>query len=517
MYFTPLDPPDVPGGRALEDNAPTLPGSEFMAYVFDPKGERLRVACEIARECGAVPRPPEEALALPEGGEEECSGVALVALDFSHGALPHVLSHLAMLKRRNLIVACYADGVRSQPLGRRGELLLAGATELFDSGLAGFDDELRAWLARRIRAEMEARADEDLLRHTMSELGIVGESRVMRDLFRWVLHASVLSDLPTLITGETGTGKGVIANAIARLDRKRSSGPFVALNCSSLGAGVAESELFGHRRGAFTGAVRDRKGLFRAAEGGILFLDEIGDLAENLQAKLLRALQENRVLGVGEDREVSVNVRVIAATNRNLEEMVAEKKFRADLFHRLHVLSAHIPPLRERPADFAPLIEHFVRKHRAIEPSKECAVSPEFVEALKLIRMPGNARQLGNIVRQALFNKRDDTPLSLSNLSPAIWRELLMRDAEATDVEPCAHDTAQACANTHTCEPDAQSFLIELLHRHDWNLAGALSYCERILIELALARTHGNQSQTASLLGITPRSVYNKVRKHHIS
>jgi hypothetical protein len=135
------------------------------------------------------------------------------------------------------------------------------------------------------------------------------------------------------------------------LDLKRRDGPFVAVNCSAISPGLAESELFGHRRGAFTGADRDRKGLIRSAEGGVLFLDEIGELDNTLQAKLMRVLQENRVLGVGEDREVAVSVRIIAATNRDLDAMVQQGKFRADLFHRLHVLSIHITPLRERPAD----------------------------------------------------------------------------------------------------------------------------------------------------------------------
>ena len=512
--FPPPPDRDASDERGWGECAPPAPAEEFPVYVFDPRGERLGATCRIARECGAKPLPLEDALALPEGEEEGCGGIALLALDLSPGASPSAFEHLALLKRRNLLVACYADGARSQPLGRRCEVLLAGAAELLDSGLPGFERELRAWLARRVRAEIERRADEGFISQSMAELGVVGESRRMRDVFRWVLRASALTDLPALITGETGTGKEVITKAIARLDRKRARGPFVALNCSSLGAGVAESELFGHRRGAFTGAERDRKGLFRAAEGGILFLDEIGDLDEALQAKLLRTLQENRVLGVGEDREVRVDVRIIAATNRNLEEMVAERKFRADLYHRLNVLSVHIPPLRERPADFAPLIHHFVKKYKEVEPSKECAVSPEFIAALKRVRMPGNVRQLGNIVRQALFNKRDDAPLGLSDLSPDVWRELLSQDAEGA---ARAHGEAEARPCPPALEPDAQSVLVSLLRRHDWSLARALQHCERILIETTLNQTHGNQSQTASLLGITPRSVYNKVRKHHLS
>ena len=152
----------------------------------------------------------------------------------------------------------------------------------------------------------------------------------------------------------------------------------------------------------FTGADRDRKGLIRSADGGVLFLDEIGELDDALQAKLLRVLQENRVLGVGEDREVSVSVRIIAATNRDLDAMVQQGKFRADLFHRLHVLSIHIPPLRERPADLKPLIEHFLQKYQFLKPAEPLSVAPDFIDALTQLELPGNARQLENLVRWAL-------------------------------------------------------------------------------------------------------------------
>ena len=184
-----------------------------------------------------------------------------------------------------------------------------------------------------------------------------------------MIRISRVSDVPTYITGETGTGKELLAKAIHSLDAKRRSGPFVAVNCSAISPGLAESELFGHRRGAFTGADRDRKGLIRAAQGGVLFLDEIGDLDAALQTKLLRVLQENRVLAVGEERDVPIDVRVVAASNRNLLAMVANGTFRADLFYRFTVLTVHVPPLRERRADIPPLIAHFVQKYQDLESS----------------------------------------------------------------------------------------------------------------------------------------------------
>ena len=177
---------------------------------------------------------------------------------------------------------------------------------------------------------------------------MVGDSATMDGVFRWILRVSPLSELPVLLSGETGTGKELVARSIHRLDPRRADGPFVAVNCGAIVSGLAESELFGHRRGAFTGALHDRLGLVRAARGGVLFLDEIGDLDPGLQSKLLRVLQEHRVLAVGEDHEVAVNVRIIAATNRSLDEMVHARTFRADLFHRLNVLSIRIPALRER-------------------------------------------------------------------------------------------------------------------------------------------------------------------------
>jgi transcriptional regulator with GAF, ATPase, and Fis domain len=351
----------------------------------------------------------------------------------------------------------------------------------------------------------------------MKQLGIVGESQAILSVFQTILRVSILSDLPILLTGETGTGKEVLAHAIHHLDLKRRNGPFVALNCGAISASLVESELFGHRRGAFSGADRDRKGLIRSAEGGVLFLDEIGELDDALQAKLLRVLQENRVLGVGEDHEVPVNVRVIAATNRDLDAMVQRRKFRADLFHRLNVLAIHIPPVRERLADLKPLIEHFLEKYRYLRPAAALSVAPDFVHALTQVELPGNARQLENLVRRALVNKDDDTRLNLSDLPQEIWQQL-SEQGNSSSAQPEVASTRKDIRTPppNTPQQDIPSYVMNLLDVNGWNLSRSLQYCERLLLEAALHLAHGNQSQTARLLGITPRSVYNKVHKHHL-
>jgi transcriptional regulator with GAF, ATPase, and Fis domain len=351
----------------------------------------------------------------------------------------------------------------------------------------------------------------------MKRLGIVGESEAMLAMFKKVLRAGALSDLPTLITGETGTGKELLAYAIHQLDPKRREGPFVAVNCGAISPGLAESELFGHRKGAFTGADRDRKGLIRSAHGGVLFLDEIGELSGDLQAKLLRVLQDNRILGVGDDQEVSIDFRVIAATNRDLERMVDQKEFRADLFHRLNVLTIHVCPLRERTADLRPLIKHFLAKYRSLMPSGTLPVNQDFVDALAQLELPGNVRQLENLVRRAVVDKMDDTPLGLSDLPIEIWQQLSTQE-KGRQVQPALypHDKEVASAGVQTLPMEFCSNFLQVLDLEGWNLAHALEYCERLLLEAALHQEHGNQSRAARLLGITPRSVYNKLLKHHM-
>jgi DNA-binding NtrC family response regulator len=386
---------------------------------------------------------------------------------------------------------------------------------LLDCASADFVPELRRLLGRLVQAETTRREGDERIRSIMSELGIVGESQAMISIVRWILRVSILSDLPILITGETGTGKQILANAIYRLDPKRRNGPFVALNCGAISPALAESELFGHRRGAFTGADRDRNGLIRSAHRGILFLDEIGELDDALQTKLLRILQEKRVLGVGDDQETSVDVRVIAATNCDLDQRVQQRSFRADLLHRLNVLSIHIPPLRERRSDVKPLVNHFLRSYQPLNPVASCSAGADFLGALMELELPGNVRQLENLVLQALVGKDDDTPLHLSDLPSDVWEQLSEkqnRPSVQRDLSVEERSAQDLAAGTHLSEfPPHVASVLEV---NGWSLSRSMRYCERVFLQTALLAARGNQSETARMLRITARSVYNKIRKH---
>jgi len=227
--------------------------------------------------------------------------------------------------------------------------------------------------------------------------GIVGRSEVMLQIYKTAARVA-RSDATVLIEGESGTGKELVARAIHAAS-SRADGPFVAMDCGAIAEGVLESELFGHARGAFTGAQANRRGLFEEAHHGTLFLDEIGDIGPALQARLLRALQEGEIRRVGANEPIAVDVRVVAATNKDLAHLVAEGKFREDLYYRLNVVSLRLPPLRERREDIPLLAEHFAAKHGRPE---GVAIAPAARELLVAHDWPGNVRELENVIARAL-------------------------------------------------------------------------------------------------------------------
>jgi two-component system nitrogen regulation response regulator GlnG len=497
-----------PGRRPVED------GFEPIALV-DTCGRRQQRLEAIIADCGGkawcVERPVKGGLS----NLQSVSHILLFALDGETDQYGAISSTIQAFRQSGFRIVAFADGLERWPLGSRCFLLLAGASHLLDSAAPAFERNLRQLLREFLKEEKTSEVEDRHTKDVMAGLGMVGASEAMMSVFRSIARIGPLSDLPVLLTGETGTGKELLAHAIHALDPKRCKGPFIPVNCAALSPMLAESELFGHRRGTFTGAERDRKGLIRAAHGGVLFLDEISDLGADLQPKLLRMLQENRVLTLGEEVEAPVSVRVIAATNQDLRAMIDQRKFRADLFQRLNVLPIRVPSLRERPSDVELLARHFLAKHCGLQSDEQIETAPDFLEALARVEFPGNVRQLENLVRQAVVHKKAPTPLSLSDLPPEIWLQL------------CNHATAAVPQEIHAQSPNRTETIAAsqsdtedlrmwecLLHAHHGNLVSCMQACERSLLSVMLKSAQGNQSQMARVMGITSRSIYSKLRKH---
>jgi transcriptional regulator with GAF, ATPase, and Fis domain len=285
----------------------------------------------------------------------------------------------------------------TESAGRAAEL------EVANSELRTAREKLEELLGHRTAQLDEARRDlrttRAVLRGHFGYQGLVGTSAAMRKIYALVDRIKD-TDVPVLITGESGTGKEIVARAIHNAGR-RSKGPFTGINCGAIPEHLLESELFGHVRGAFTGADREHKGLFREAEGGTLLLDEIGEMPKKMQAGLLRVLQEKVIRAVGGSKEVPVDVRLIAATNRDLAAMVEQSIFREDLYYRLHVVEVNLPPLRERLDDVPVLIDHFLKIFAARFRRDKKAVSREALRKLSGYAWPGNVRQLENVLLNA--------------------------------------------------------------------------------------------------------------------
>jgi transcriptional regulator with PAS, ATPase and Fis domain len=483
--------------------------------VWEFQTARLGLIDRVVLDCGAQVYRVEELSDIEKAPWLSCCA-AVVALGTYRTDETLASKVIGRMKQAGLTVIAHEQGARSWSVGLRCRVLLDGAVCVLDSGDSGFSQELRRIVTELIAQKTRETAENKRIHELMRTFGIIGESDAIATAFRQALRVSSFSDLAVLITGESGTGKELMARAIHRLDPKRSAGPFVAVNCGAISSGLAESELFGHSRGAFTGADRDRKGLIRAADGGVLFLDEIGELGSDIQAMLLRVLQDHRVLSVGTDHDVGVDVRVIAATNRNVERMMEQGQFREDLFHRLNMLSVHLPPLRERVADLKPLVDNFLRQYRSAATSTISSADDEFIDALAQLGLPGNVRQLENIVRRALLNKIDDRPLGLSDFSPEIWRQLCAQ-GQVNRGQADGDCRANRAIHPHGSFSPGECIepLFTKMESKEWDLSGAVKHCERLLIEAALQRTQGNHSQAAQALGVTPRTLYNKLKKPH--
>ncbi len=309
--------------------------------------------------------------------------------------------------------------------------------------------------------------------------GIVGKGPRIAEVVSLIGRVG-RSESTVVITGESGTGKELVARAIHQVSR-RAEKPFVSVNCGALAEGLLESELFGHRKGSFTGAFADRKGLFEAAAGGTLFLDEITETSPGMQVKLLRALQEKEVVPVGDTRPVKVDVRVLAASNRDLAAAIREGRFREDLFYRLNVISIQVPPLRERREDIPLLVEHFLRSGGARYGFTAPSITPGALELLLHHPFPGNVRELENLVERGLALSRDG---------------ILSEEALPDEVRESRWTPPPA---------DAAGGKVDLDH--------LLERYEKALIEQALGRSGGNRTRAAGLLGVSFRSLRYRLKK----
>ncbi len=407
------------------------------------------------------------------------------------------LRRMRQLDGRQLIILMTAHGTTQTAI----EAMKLGA---YDYLLKPFDvPRLKETVARALKAARDMREVVSFpprLEREEGEEEIVGRGEAMQRVFKLIGQLAA-SDATVLITGESGTGKELVARAIYQHSR-RSAKPFLAVNCAAIPEPLLESELFGHERGAFTGAAAQRIGKFEQCHGGTLFLDEIGDMTPATQTKILRALQSGAFERVGGGQTIQVDARVIAATNKPLEAAVAARQFREDLFYRLNVVRIHLPPLRERPEDIRPLADYFLQRlARAEGADAPRALAPATLRALQAHHWPGNARELENVLRRALVVAQGGAILP-GDLPPEI-----------------GGNASAAAAAPDASAPDAE---VAALARQLFQWARRqprrklLPAVERELVLEALRETGGNQSRAAALLGITRATLRTRMEKFNV-
>ncbi len=441
----------------------TEPGDHNRSRVVIAHGASPAQSAKIAAELDTCEN--EEA----QAAYAKKNDAALVKLHSSH-ALPAIL-YISPRSRAQL-----PGGLSLDPLIRVAEL--------------GMDVcALRSGSQKGSRVQQPAE-----LTGTSLMPGFIHSSPAMTKLVEEV-HKIRSSDVTVLVTGESGTGKELVARAIHALSSRRSK-VFVPFNCTAVPKELSEGYLFGYRRGAFTGAVTDSAGVIRTAAGGTLFLDEIGDLPLDVQPKLLRFLQEGEIQPLGEQRPTKVDVRIIAATNTDLEEMVAQSRFREDLYYRLNVIRLRVPPLRERRSEIPTIVSYYINHYSAKFGRKDLQITPQAVDLLMVSDWPGNVRQLCNEIQRVVARAEDGTVITPEQLSP----ELKRTSAPATPSAP-----ASALASM----PGAAL--------QNVTLADALAEVERRMISDALRKHGGNISRAARELGLTRRGLYLKLERYQLS
>jgi len=349
---------------------------------------------------------------------------------------------------------------------------------------------------------------EPLLESEDYDSGVVGRSEAMQSVFKVIGQLSA-SDATALITGESGTGKELVARAIYQHSR-RGERPFLTINCAALPENLLESELFGHEKGAFTGAATQRIGKFEQCSGGTIFLDEIGDMSPATQTKTLRVLQSGTFERVGGNQSIKVDVRIIAATNKPLEQAVAAKEFREDLFYRLNVVRIHLPPLRERVEDIRLLVNYFLKRFSQSQGQAPKSISTDAARALEQYHWPGNVRELENLIQRALVMAKGeailpcDLPMAVFHGNPAAASATF--EGKSTEVTPDLPASRDASSLARV--------LFQMARMDD--RFKVIPAVERELIVQALAETNGNQVRAAKLLGITRATLRKRMEKFDI-
>ncbi len=358
-----------------------------------------------------------------------------------------------------------------------------------------FDINEAIELVRRASASNKSPSTRHDTEDTVSQQEIIGKSVAMQELFRTIGRLSKTS-ISVLITGESGTGKELVAKAL-HTHSPRSNKPFIAINTAAIPKDLLESELFGHEKGAFTGAQAQRKGRFEQADGGTLFLDEIGDMPSELQTRLLRVLADGEFYRVGGTQPIKVDVRVVAATHQNLEEHVRRGIFREDLFHRLNVIRLQIPPLRERNGDIVLLLNHFLAQAAAELNLEQKIISKDVADYLQTLDWPGNVRQLDNVSRW----------LTVMATGHEIKLEDLPTDIKSTDDK-----------NQNNWETLLQQYMMQRLNRGDKRILDDITpLFESIALNTALQKTGGRKKDAADLLGWGRNTLTRKLKELDIS
>ncbi len=351
-------------------------------------------------------------------------------------------------------------------------------------------DEVLLAIRKAEERERLRRENSELREVVKKDFGVTGIITRNEEMVKMLATVKKVADYKTtvLITGESGTGKELVARAL-HYNGGRGSKAFVAVNCGAIPENLLESEFFGHVKGAFTDAVRNKKGLFEEAEGGTLFLDEIGELPFHLQVKLLRVLQEEEVMRIGDTKPIRVSVRIVAATVKDLDREVKEGRFREDLFYRLNVLPIHLPPLRERPEDIPALSSHFLEKYKDRHRVKVGAVSPDAMKLLMDYTWPGNVRELENAIERSVLLSEGEN-IAVSALPPAVLGKMV---------------SASPGTGLKTGLPS-----------DNLSIKKAARAMEEELIKRALEKSHANRTHAAELLELSHRALLYKIKEYGI-